>query len=235
MVAGSSTKTLDPDQRALIEELAMDSELTPAEIHRKLLAHEHFLGGYLMSLRMTERYVKRIRGNLDPILDQIFQWDLLEAAQLPWEASSFLLDMWAYDQDFNAQFESHLSVAGGATRYQATMRKAKWWWKVHLAVPELPEYSAVNNLPLDRHDFIWRHAEIFWLADFSTSVLGNPIDTSGQWAHLAYKPWEAPNLERYNRAVREGRIKPMIKGLSRWTDEDGGISTITDQNPMERA
>ena len=108
------------------------------------------------------------------------------------------------------------------------MRKAKLWWKVHLAVPnEFPQYSAETGLPMKRRDFIFFECEFLWVAEFSTHVLGNPIDVSAHWAYLAYRPWEAANLMKYKRAVSEGRVNEKVSGIGTFYNEHGDIESIS--------
>jgi hypothetical protein len=184
---------------------------------------------------MTERYVKEIRGNMDPVLDEIFDYELFPQAGIPWEAGEFVLGMWAYDEEMAAFKERGMRsrpdgfMAGrAAIQNRATMRKAKLWWKVHQAVPnEFPKYSAEHGREMKRQDFIYFECEFLWTAEFSTHVLGNPIDVSANWAYLAYRPWEVANLPKYERAVSEGRVKPKVDGIGTLYNEHGEIVSIS--------
>ena len=131
-----------------------------------------------------------------------------------------MLDMWAYDQERSAKREQE--IPGNVVSRPATLRKALWWWKVHCATGELRE-DRIELEDMTRTDFVWATAEVFWLADWYKSSVGIDNDTSGNWAYLAYKPWQ--NIWRrdaYNIALKETRIKPR---LNAWVvyDENGDL------------
>ena len=76
-------------------------------------------------------------------------------------------------------------------------------------------------------DFIYFECEVLWKAEFSTHVLGNPIDVSANWAYLAYRPWEVANLPKYERAVSEGRVKEKVGAIGTYYNEHGDIESIS--------
>ena len=139
MTLGTSTRNLPGEHKEVISELAQNPALSPSDIHKQLDRYD-FQEPYSRDLRMTQRYVKQIRGNLDPVLEELFDYELFPQAGIPWEAGEFLLNMWAYDEEMAALRErsapdGFFSGGRAAITRRATMRKAKLWWKVHLAVP----------------------------------------------------------------------------------------------------
>ena len=151
-----------------------------------------------VSARTVATWVKSFK-ELSPgtvSLDSPFEWHRLEEYGLPWEASAYLLEMWAFVQ------ENEIYEARGFTIPPPTIRQVRWWWRVHLAVPEL-----------DMAD-VWVLAQRFAFRELAHEVLGQPSGMADLEAHLAYKPWEGwpdstEKLERYHRAIEEGRIPPL--------------------------
>ena len=85
-----------------------------------------------------------------------------------------------------------------------TARLARWWWRVHLAVPEVETW-------LDIH--IW--AEEFTRREMYEVLLGRPQDVSGVEAYLSYRPWAGPEaFAEYQSAIREGWIKDLPNSWS---------------------
>ena len=75
---------------------------------------------------------------------------------------------------------------------------------------------------MNRIETIAFFGEWLWLAEFSSDVLGKPMDISGIQAWLAYKPWNEQNIEIYERAIEEGRISP-ISSLAIYSDRSSGL------------
>ena len=94
-------------------------------------------------------------------LDVPFEWHRLEEYGLPWEASGYLIEMWAWYKEF------WTSVATTLNRPEPpppTVRQARWWWRVHLAVPEMEVQMNV---------YCW--AEAFGRRELLHGVLGLPL------------------------------------------------------------
>ena len=124
-------------------------------------------------------------------LDKPFEWHLMEEYGLPWEASPFLLEMWASFLGWGKYFPiSNPSV-----------REIRWWWRIHLAAPELDK------------EFIWRIAQWFLARELVQVLLNVPLELADLEAFLAYKPWVEANREAYERAISHDMI-PAIQPLS---------------------
>ena len=79
-----------------------------------------------------------------------------------------------------------------------TVRQVRWWWRVHLAVPDAE--------PLD----VFYLAQRFVLREILHEILGAPLEMDDLEAHLAYKPWAGEwNRYYYHRDIEEGRIRPL--------------------------
>ena len=128
-------------------------------------------------------------------LDDPFEWHRLEDYGLPWEAGSYLLSMWREIQELRAQLNlTHLIIPGRAP----TVRQARWWWRMHLAVPEMED---------KRNVYLW--AKEACKQELYRDLLDKPLNLSGFNAYLAYQPWvNAENEMAYKTAWSEGRIAP---------------------------
>jgi hypothetical protein len=147
--------------------------------------------------RTLQRRVKELIPNVEKVrdLDQPFEWHRLEVYKLPWEAGSYLLSMWREIQELRAQLNlTHLIIP----RRAPTVRQARWWWRVHLAVPEMEDKLNV---------YLW--AKEACKQELYRDLLGKPLNLSGFNAYLAYQPWaNAENEMAYTTAWSEGRVAP---------------------------
>jgi hypothetical protein len=143
-----------------------------------------------------------IRGfkSLNPTtldLDATFAWHKLEDYGLPWEASSYLLAI--------SRLSSEEAIEGHY--YRPTNRQARWWWRIHQAVPQIDVLSDV-----------WFLAQRFVNRELIAEVLGRPLEFADLEAHLAYRPWEgwpdnSDRFKAYFLAIRRGLI-PTIENAS---------------------
>ena len=131
-------------------------------------------------------------------VDAPFQWHKMNSQdnELPWGASAYLLEFWRFALESSVYPLEDTAVA------LPSVREARWWWRVHLADPDL-EMSGVLNL-----------AKAFELRELFHDVLGIPLEVEDLEALLGYKPWQDDEkLHVYLRAIEEKRI-PFISGLS---------------------
>jgi hypothetical protein len=89
-----------------------------------------------------------------------------------------------------------------------TVRLARWTWRTLLAVPDL-DFEHVFYL-----------AERFARRELAAEVLDIPFYVADLEAHLAYHPWEGwptdlSMYERYQAAIREGRIPALQNEIKR--------------------
>lgn len=127
-------------------------------------------------------------------LDAPFEWRRLQVYGVPWEASDFLLRMWAYVREGRQLF----AIVGGFYIPLPTAREALWWWRIHSAAPELN----MSN--------VWWLAQRFVFRELAHHALAEPLELSDLEAHLAYKPWASQEKHRtYLRAIADKRIPPI--------------------------
>ena len=136
-----------------------------------------------------------------------YQWHLLDKYGLPWEASPFLLEMcWVMqhiglhaDETSEKTYE-HVNVE---PIHLPTVREVLWWWRIHLAAPELGvEIGTANQFRSIAMEFIKR--------ELLHEILGQPLEMADLEAWLVWKPWldEVRDAE-YHQAVSRGMI-PLI-------------------------
>ena len=160
-----------------------------------------------VSLRTVERWVNGFKssGRDDAeFLDELFVWSRLdEYPGIPWEASSLILRMTQYSAEHWTR--------------RPTVRQARWWWRVHLALPDL------TNLP-----DIWVISSIFSQRDLLQYVLKKTDPMYDLEAMLMYSPWESDaSWETYVADITDGLIDapghPLpfhgIKTLQRMAEE----------------
>ena len=173
-----------------------------AEILKRLERNPRFEGRKLPYIRTMQRLVKDMRTRVanapSPVklLDQPFEWHRLEEHGLPWESGAYLLAMWAFTQDHSYFPEIPKHVVWQIPK--ESFRQAKWWWRVHLAAPDLCLL-----------DVYWL-ANTFALREQAHDVLGIPFNVDDLQAFLAYQPWTTTEAqERYREAVADGHLPPV--------------------------
>ena len=132
-------------------------------------------------------------------LDKPFEYHRMEDYGLAWEAGSYLMKMWAF---WKSGRGFDLMMNGVNLPMPApTVREARWWWRVHLADPELGYFD------------VWCFAERFVTREVARAFLGNtldPLDVADLEAHLAFRPWTDEESRRnYQEAIETGRIPPL--------------------------
>lgn len=153
----------------------------------------------VVSLRTIKNWLAGFRDR-DAGLDDPFEWQRLDEYGLPWEASSFLLSMWFNVQNVGWMLEEEYDLPALSS---PTVRQARWWWRIHQLVPEVESKLDI---------YLW--AEAFVRYELFKDILGKPVDVTGLWAYLAYKPWEGDfALDLYNIAWTRGRITPLPGGF----------------------
>lgn len=125
-------------------------------------------------------------------LDAPFEYHRMDEFGLPWEAGGYLMEMWAWAKEFWADLAEKL---GDAEPPPPTVRQARWWWRVHLLVPEESRFDV----------YIW--AQAFLWREMLHDVLDETADMTGLSAYLAYRPWaSAEQRITYGQAVGQKRI-----------------------------
>ena len=175
-------------------------EFLPSLIHKQLQKEFTELE-VVVSLRTVMRWVREFKTVAEEVreLDKPFEWHKLEEYGLPWEASAFLLEMSILVQ------ENKIYRGYGFEPLAPTVRQARWWWRVHLAAPDLD--------PVD----VWYLAQRFVSRELACDALGEPEGFADLEAQLSYKPWDgwpkdSENLEIYRHAVEIGRI-PQLRSF----------------------
>jgi len=153
--------------------------------------------------RTVARYVKKYDELPDSVrqLDRPFEWHRLEEYGLPWEAGEWLLDLW-----FVAQ-ESWLGTVPPEDPFLSvlTVRRVLWWWRLHLAAPEVERLGSAIARDVGKIDLILL-AEQFVTRELAHHVLGEELYLADLEALIAYKPWVEERLETYRQAVKERRV-----------------------------
>ena len=91
------------------------------------------------------------------------------------------------------------------------MRQARWWWRVHLAAPNL------------QTDEVWYLAQRFSNRELEHDLLNKSFHIADLETHLAYRPWESPEkLSIYRQAIERQAISEIqVKSSEeRWTTLD---------------
>ena len=174
--------------------LETEPTLGPTAIWRRLA--EDFEKTDLVALRTVKAWMKefRDRRRLDGPLDQLFSWRLIEDRQnelvdLSWDASPFVLGAWAWYLETPSIEDPKPPLS---------FRQVVWWWRVHLAAPDV-----------NVEDAYWL-AQRYVVREQARIYLSDTGGTEDLDTQLAYRPWSDRGLHgMYHRAVREGRIKPI--------------------------
>ena len=189
-----------------------------------------------VSLRTINNWLRDFKLR-DTQLDDPFEWHKLADYEannwgLTWEAGEFLLGMQSYVEkqadvyDRGMIFivgtrgedtpavrtgelpESDRPIGNQARLLIATVRQACWWWRIHLAIPDLDEW------------YLWILGNAYAFREIAHEVLEEPLDLQDLDAFLAFRPWEDGKNEAYQKAVARGRIPVLRSDLERLA---GGI------------
>ena len=164
---GRPKEDFDQDVAAAVSQMVGENpEIKPESIYRE--SCNRFGKDRILSRRTFLRRLKELWPKLSH-WDRPFQWHLMGDPELPWEASSVVLKVWAWIQDDI----SARRRAGFPDVWidQPTMRHAKWWWRIHQAVPEIqPTWSSFPGAQhrQSRPEFISFFGDMLCLAEFST-------------------------------------------------------------------
>lgn len=166
-------------------------------------------------------------------LDNDFEWHSLKAYDLPWEAGSYLLEMWnllregsmgehylsprkAGGLPANVQSLEELTREDKRSKLLLTARQARWCWWIHLAVPDVE----------DKVD-VWYLAQRFVNREIATVFLNTPLYFADLEAHLSCKPWSSQEKKQtYIEAVEEGDIPALQRGSQLFGVPDVGQHRI---------
>ena len=113
-------------------------------------------GSKCASYRLVGDWIKEIKGQSDwqALLDSPFQWHQMELSQIPWEAGGFVTEMSRLVQEA----KPHL-------RYPPlSVRQMRWAWRIHLATPELENWSS-----------LWTLAQLYSQRELAHEVLVEPL------------------------------------------------------------
>ena len=145
-------------------------------------------------------------------LDKPFEYHLMETYGLPWEAGSYLLDMWVWVRESGPFPAMRFAVP------PPSVRQAQWWWRVHLACPEIGR------------GLVWGIAQSFVARELIHERLGEPLLVADIEAYLAYKPWLSEQREVYAQALQAGRV-PHLHPIKRdWIVSLALVGETTDES-----
>ena len=149
--------------------------------------------------------------------DLPFEWQRLDRAHIPWEASKWVLSCKFLIDRFGKVKGTPESVKSLLEGWEPfSNRWATWCWRVHLAAPELPELAVVGIAA----EYAFAEAA----TDFGfTSESG----MQGIDAFLSWRPWESVNQAReYEKAVNDGHI-PSIPLFNYDVNVQPNVSAMT--------
>jgi hypothetical protein len=147
-----------------------------------------------VSARTISTWLRGFRDLTEEVtnLDAPFEYHRMGEYGLSWEAGGYLMEMWAWATGFWADLAEKL---GDQVPPPPTVRKARWWWRIHLVVPEVTKFDV----------YIW--AQAFEWQELLKDVLDEPVDLAGLEAYLAYRQWEsAEKKTAYTHALVQERI-----------------------------
>ena len=145
-------------------------------------------------------------GTVD--LDSPFQWHRLAEYGLPWEASAFLLEVFRLHRRRESDLYAGYPTVERPPFYGPTAREARWCWRIHQALPDVPV------------DYVVNIADEIWQRDLASNLLGLPFDIDGIVAEWAYRPGDSVERRQeydHDVAVRviPTRPEPLDWGRSR--------------------
>ena len=177
-------RDIDPDVRKAIavlfdEGMRAREKFPAAYIGRKLRDDRRFvhLKERLPEIRAFQRFVKAMMDRVVRFPEKIkelekpFEWHRLEEYDLPWEASAYLLELWRF-----ALGRDPYSIEDTAIALPSA-REVRWWWRVHLADPDLDMFSVLSL------------AKAIEVRETIHDLLDMPMELADLEALLAYKPW----------------------------------------------
>jgi hypothetical protein len=141
-------------------------------------------------------------------LDEPFRWPKLQECGLPWEASAFIMNMLAAIYEYReeaAEFRERYPerVPAYMLDFTPTVRQMIWWWRVHLAAPEIgQQVGGLQDIRL--------LGDAFAVRELVHQLLGRPLETEDLEASLALKPWLSDERhDHYHRVVDLGLAPPI--------------------------
>jgi hypothetical protein len=195
MAQRNRTREVFPEVRRELNELLKEG-MGGAETHRRLEGKFAPQGIPIPSLRTVQRMVQEVNGRKDApwqkLLASPFEWHRIEEYHLSWECSRYLLDMYLQTSHY---WSSAVKVKWMGS---PTVRQVRWWWRVHLATPEV---EGVNLIVL---------AQRFVGRELAHDVLGVPLEMADLDALLTCRPWIGEwSHGLYLLAVKNGDIPPL--------------------------
>lgn len=209
----------DDDQWPFAYDLFFRKGLGASAIWHELEAE--FVGD-AVTLRQVQRWVKEFREMPTSLtdLDKVFEWHRMEEYGLPWEASGLIHEMLSLIFIGHFQEDQYVQVQEDEL---PTIRQVRWWWRVHLALPNL--YIYTENLHFD----LYYIAQRFCFREIQKDVLRMDVDFADLEAHLAYQPWAGShNEERYLEDIKYDVIKPLPTSSKRRTSMESLINNELD-------
>lgn len=174
-------------QRIMAYELYKQLGPRPSAIRAELISE--FSEDFTVSLRTISSWVAAFKA-LDTSPDDPFEWHRLEEYRekwsLPWESTEFILRM------------STLIWKGrlGPSISPPTVRSVLWWWRVHIAAPDLD----LGRVEREARRFVDRELEIL--------LYGSPVEIDDLYAYLGFRPWDGEEQRKeWRQAIAEGRIR----------------------------
>ena len=168
--------------------------------------HPEGTASYRLITNWVREFKTRDEGQV--LLDSPFQWHLCQSYGIPWEAGPFLLEMCYVMQHIDLQTDGNFehTTEDGLTVgliHLPLVREVVWWWRIHLAAPELgKDIGTANHIRSIAGEFVSR--------ELLHEILGRPLEVADLEAWLTWKPWLSKDRDaEYRQAVKRGIIPPV--------------------------
>ena len=104
---------------------------------------------------------------------------------------------WSVIKDFLARIDESerniYLVPRGTMRAEPSAKEVRWWWRIHLALPEICE------------DDVYYVASAFAFREAEHDILGNTLILGDLEALMAWRPWESDEQNQsYYQGLKDG-------------------------------
>jgi hypothetical protein len=204
---------------------ALDIQVELEELHPEGTASYRLIADWVRTFKQQDER--------QALLDSPFQWSRMELCGLPWETSSFIMEMLAdvYQGNEWEAISRGKVPTGHFFSAIPTFREVIWWWRVHQSCPEIAtQVGDLFDIRVLGSSFVIR--------EVANEVIALPLETADLEACLALKPWL--NEERhsnYHRKVDLGVVPPLNLELSDRTHpvRKKLLDEVSGQRPPELA
>ena len=171
------------------------------------IVHEMDLQGMKVGRASVAKYAKKFDD-----LDRPFDWLAMESAGVPWAAGPYILSVWREAKI--ARRQANDKFVGIDFFPQPSVREGRWWWRVHLALPDIS------------NEDVYEIAGAFAAREIAHDLLDKPLNTADLQAWVAWKPYESEEAKQsYNDEIKAGTIPEPVRNPLLPTENSGGVFT----------